>query len=75
MHSAFLCVNNCPESGILLTCFKQQDEQSFKMAIFMIETKSTCTTIEVLAKPLRAKKCILIEVFIYLIWRFFKTLG
>jgi len=46
-------------------------EQSFKMAIFMVETKSTCASTEILAKPVRANKCILIEVFIPLIWRSF----
>lgn len=38
------------------------------MAIFTVETKGTCVTTEILAKRGRANKCILIEVFIHLIW-------
>lgn len=37
----------------------------------MLETKSTCASIEILAKPVRANKYILIEVFVHLIWSFF----
>lgn len=38
----------------------------------MVETKSTCASIEILPKPVKANKYILIEVFIHLIWIFFK---
>lgn len=56
-------------------CFTKQVEQSFKMAIFMVETKSTYASIEILAKPVRANKYILIEVLSILSGGFFKTVG